>query len=243
MPEIPSGSGLVHAVEPLRNRGGLCRGTRLRKLPEKAFRPLASRGNVVRTTPPLRMPTFLTVKEAATLVGKSPSSIRRIIYPILEQDDHPDRIHIQPAPDEVVQLRLKGENFAWRVSEELLHREVPPETAGSGPQPKPGGTGESGFTGELIAMLRTELGMKNEQITQQMDMNKSLHERLRESNILIGSLQRQLSLPAGKPPEDATFVDQPKTAAPAKSRPTPAPKAQGKKSKGKRGILARWFSR
>ena len=42
------------------------------------------------------MANFLTVKEAAKLVGKSPSSVRRILYPILENDRHPDRHHIEP---------------------------------------------------------------------------------------------------------------------------------------------------
>ena len=73
------------------------------------------------------MATFLTVKEAARHTGKSPSSIRRIIYPIIHDDVHPDRAHIQPSVDESLQLRLKGENFAWRLSEELLHREMPIE--------------------------------------------------------------------------------------------------------------------
>ena len=43
------------------------------------------------------------VKEAARLTGKSSSSIRRIIYPILETPDNPDRQHIQP----VVQIAAK----------------------------------------------------------------------------------------------------------------------------------------
>ena len=54
------------------------------------------------------MPTFLTMKEAATIVGKSPSSIRRVIYPIIEDDKHPDRKHIRPTVDEVAKLRVKG---------------------------------------------------------------------------------------------------------------------------------------
>ena len=71
--------------------------------------------------------SFLTVKEASRLTGRSPSSIRRVIYPIIRDDAHPDRMQIQPTVDEVLQLRVKGENFAWRLSEELLRREVPVE--------------------------------------------------------------------------------------------------------------------
>src|SRR5438046_2006499 len=73
------------------------------------------------------MAPFLTVKEAAQLTGKSPSSIRRVIYPIIHDDAHADRGHIQPSVEEAMQLRVKGENFPWRLSEELLHREMPVE--------------------------------------------------------------------------------------------------------------------
>src|SRR5438132_8601838 len=69
------------------------------------------------------MATFLTVKEASRLTGKSPSSIRRVLYPILHDDAHPDRAHIAPGVEEALQFRLRGDNFAWRVSEELLRRE------------------------------------------------------------------------------------------------------------------------
>ena len=81
------------------------------------------------------MALFLTVKAAAQITGKSPSSIRRIIYPIIKNDAHTDRTHIRPTIDEVLKLRVKGENFAWRLSEELLRREapiVPPPEQGSG---------------------------------------------------------------------------------------------------------------
>ena len=62
------------------------------------------------------MTNFLTMKEAATLTGKSPSSIRRIIYPIIHDDKHPNRKQIRPTVEEVKQLRSKGTNFPWRVS-------------------------------------------------------------------------------------------------------------------------------
>lgn len=77
------------------------------------------------------MPTFVTVKEAARQTGKSASSIRRIIYPIVENDAHPDRVLIEPGVEEAQKGRLAGETFAWKLSEELLHRAVraesPPE--------------------------------------------------------------------------------------------------------------------
>jgi hypothetical protein len=148
--------------------------------------------------------TFLTVKNAATKYNKSPSSIRRIIYPILEDEKHPDRHYIEPAPEDAMAFRLKGENFAWRISEELLTREIPPESVAE----KSTGTilehdlGQG--SGGLLEMLRQELAIKNQQITQQSDLISKqmeliggLSERLREGNILMGSLQQQLKLPDG----------------------------------------------
>src|SRR5438874_873393 len=96
------------------------------------------------------MPTFLTVKEAAQLTGKSPSSIRRIFHPITKDDDHPDRQHVQPSVEEAARLRQNGENFAWHVSEELLRRELPADAAaekGSAPL-RPASSAEN----ELLAM-------------------------------------------------------------------------------------------
>src|SRR2546423_9886585 len=76
------------------------------------------------------MPEFLTVTQAAQQTGRSAGSIRRrIIYPILENDQHPDRSHVEPSVEEVRRLRMKGENFAWRVSRELLDRSGPPKQA------------------------------------------------------------------------------------------------------------------
>src|SRR5688572_18423349 len=99
------------------------------------------------------MATFLTVKEAARFVNKSPSSVRRIIHPIVKSDDHSDRLHIQPTVEEVAQLRLKGEGFAWRISEELLLREMPRDESGK----TAAGNADVG----LLAMLERELAIKN----------------------------------------------------------------------------------
>jgi hypothetical protein len=161
-----------------------------------------------RMSPPLPHPVmarFLTVKEAAQLTGKSPSSIRRVIYPIIHDDKHADREHIHPSTEDAMQLRMKGENFAWRLSEELLRREIPIDTSheqtSTNTATKPAGHGES----DLLGMLRRELDIKNQQIAQQgeliakhVDLINGLNERLREGNILIGSLQQRLTLTDGR---------------------------------------------
>lgn len=147
---------------------------------------------------------FLTVREAALFTGKSPSSIRRLLHPILQAEKHADRQFIQPSVDEVLKLRMKGESFPWRVSEEFLRRAVPPEIVsekGAGAPSKGSNQDET----PLLAMLRRELDIKNQQITQQgeliskqMELISGLGERLREGNILIGALQQRLTLPDGK---------------------------------------------
>ncbi len=189
--------------------------------------------------------TFLTVKEAAELTGKSSSSIRRVLYPIIQQDDHPDRTQIQPSVAEVLQLRLKGENFAWRMSEELLRREIPPESAAEKGSASATSKSTSNAEGELLSMLRRELDIKNQQITQQseflgkqMELLNGLSERLREGNILIASLQQRLSLTDGREAKPVKSVDV-KRSAPAK--PEKGSGIPAKAPKQKHGILSRLF--
>ena len=191
------------------------------------------------------MSNFLTVKEAAKLTGKSSSSIRRVIYPIIEDDKHADRQHIEPPVEEVKKLRMKGENFAWRISEELLRREVPIEaetdTGSKTPTPKQGSDGNT----ELLAMLWRELDIKNHQITQQsemlskqMELISGLSERLREGNILIGSFQQQLTLPEGNVRKTSEIVNakSSQTATPEKGSQTTKEKPMPKK-----GLFSRLF--
>jgi hypothetical protein len=157
--------------------------------------------------PPLSMTTFLTVKEAAKRTGKSPSSVRRIIYPILENDQHPDRHHIEPDVDEAKALRIKGENFAWKISEKLLRREVPEGARKDSSESKAAGQKTDDGSAALIEMLRGELEIKNQQIAAQNELTKSLSERLREGNILMGSLQQQISLTDGSSRKKSEAVD------------------------------------
>jgi len=113
------------------------------------------------------MAPFLTVKEASQLTGKSTSSIRRVIYPIIHDDGHADRPHIQPSVEEVRRLRMKGENFPWRLSEELLRRELPAKAAPAEHVAAFEAKTSAHADGELLGTLRRELEIKNQQITQQ----------------------------------------------------------------------------
>ncbi len=154
------------------------------------------------------MTNFLTVKEAAQLTGKSPSSIRRILYPILENNHHADRHHIEPDVATAKSLRVKGENFAWKISGELLRREVPEGGAKPKEDSKSGGMGDD-QSGAIIEILRGQLDIKDQQIAAQNDVIKGLSERVREGNILMGSLQQQLSPPdtAKRNKSDAVATD------------------------------------
>jgi hypothetical protein len=198
--------------------------------------------------PLIRVPTsFLTVKEAALRTGKSVSSIRRIIYPVLEDDQHADRNHIEPSVDEARRLRADGTSFPWRLSEELLRRSISitNETgshAADSAHRLPNGDGQL----ELLAMLRRELDIKNQQILQQseliakqVELLGGLGERIRESNILIGSLQKHLSLTDGR---DQSIVEPTKSkATPAAGRPEKGSGRPPKSSKTNRSFLSRIF--
>ena len=154
------------------------------------------------------MTNFLTVKEAAKLTGKSPSSIRRILYPILEDNRHPDRHHIEPDVATAKSLRVQGENFAWKISEELLRREVPEGGVKPKGESKSRGIGDD-QSAAIIEILRGQLDIKDQQISAQNDVIKGLSERVREGNILMGSLQQQLSPPdtAKRSKSDAVATD------------------------------------
>jgi hypothetical protein len=193
------------------------------------------------------MTPFLSVKEAARLTGKSPSSIRRIIYPIIHNDAHADRKHVQPTVEDVLRLRVKGENFAWRLSEELLRREVPIEAATENASPGSTARLAAHAEADLLAMLRRELDIKNEQITQQgqllgkqLELISGLSERLREGNILIGSLQQRLALTGGR-------VSTSSPTEPVKSKRGPSAQPEKgstiapKPAKAKRSFLSRIF--
>lgn len=163
--------------------------------------------SVTPSLPHFPMTKFLTVKEAAKIIGKSPSSIRRIIYPILENNRHPDRHHIEPDAATAKALRVKGENFAWKLSEELLRRETPEGGAKALAESKASGTDRGDQSRTIIDMLRKELEIKNSQIATQNELLIGLSERLREGNILMGKLQQQLSLSDGSTRNKADVVD------------------------------------
>ena len=69
-----------------------------------------------------------------------------------------------------MKLRVKGDNFTWRVSEEFLRREVPIVDPSSKPTSSAHGSATATGSDALVDMLRRELDIKNHQITQQSEM-------------------------------------------------------------------------
>ncbi len=69
------------------------------------------------------MNTFLTIAEACEKTSRSASTIRRLIKSIADDDTHVDRAAIEPTPKEVAAFKKKGENFTWRIREDIVMRE------------------------------------------------------------------------------------------------------------------------
>lgn len=153
------------------------------------------------------MTTFLTVKAAAIFSNRSPSSVRRIIYPILEDNRHPDRHHIEPDVATAKSLRVKGENFAWKVSEEFLRRMMAEEGTKPTTESKPASKIVLDQSAAMLEIFRKQLDIKDQQIAAQNEVIKGLSERVREGNILMGSLQQQLSLTDGSARNKSGVVD------------------------------------
>jgi hypothetical protein len=149
--------------------------------------------------------TLLTIREAADATGHSTHKIRRLIKAIADDPKHPDRSHVEPNPIDVERLLSEGVQFTWRISEESVRRQL-------GDTPPPMASRESGAaeSGEMFALLQRamaakdsaeaklfdQLKTKDDQIAGLQQTVTSLNERLRESNVLMASVQRQL--PEGK---------------------------------------------
>ena len=178
--------------------------------------------------PQFPMTTFLTVKAAATFSNRSPSSVRRIIYPILEDNRHPDRHHIEPDVATAKSLRVKGENFAWKISEQLLRRVMDEEGPRANAESKSAVKGAPDQSTAIIEILRKQLDIKDQQIAAQNDVIKGLSERVREGNILMGSLQQQLSLTDGSSRGNSDVVESDPSSVKPEQRSEPSPESDRK---------------
>ena len=178
--------------------------------------------------------TFLTIREAAEQTGHSTHKIRRLIKAVADQPNHADRSHVEPTPADVTRLTAEGVQFTWRITEELVRRELGDAPVATSAGEKPGtGVGESA---DVLALLQRamaakeqaesrlfdQLKTKDEQISGLQQTVTSLNERLRESNLLMGSLQRQLP-PPNKAAAGVLNADEPQPSAVKEKRPTKSP--------------------
>ncbi len=143
------------------------------------------------------MDTLLTIAEAAEKVARSHSTIRRLIKTIADSPAHPDRSGIEPSRKVVEAFKKKGENFTWMVREDVLRRHL---QSAPNTEEKQDASSSGQMKQDVFQILRKELEIKNRQIEKQWDVINSLNERLREGNILMGSLQQRLALPTGESP-------------------------------------------
>jgi len=169
---------------------------------------------------------LLTIGEAAKMTGRSASTIRRFIHSIVETDKHPNRSSIVPSPAQAASFKKKGEIFTWRIREDVLLGEFRSAQAEEKKSP-------SGLSPDVLMILQKELDLKNRQIEKQWEVIQALNDRLREGNILMGSLQQRLVLPEAQSPVEAVAES------PAMKPSTEAIKETTKKAKKK--SLFQWL--
>lgn len=138
---------------------------------------------------------FITISEATEKTGRSASTIRRLIRTITETANHPDRSAVEPDAKQVAILKKKGENFTWKIREDVLLKNF---EGALKEEKKLAATP----TGDILDILQKELELKNQQIEKQWEVIHALNDRLREGNILMGSLQKRLAPPAAESPVD-----------------------------------------
>lgn len=194
---------------------------------------------------------FLSLSDAAHKTGRSLSTIRRIVRTIADSPSHSDRGGISPSAHEAVEWKKKGEIFAWKIREDILMKHLeraPKKGKKSVSESKDGKEG-------ILGILRTELELKNRQIEKQWEVIHALNDRLREGNILMGSLQQRLALPVRSSNEEIpvevsvakvskeTSMESSRTT-PTKASKAPSTEAARKASKkaSRRGLL-RWILR
>ncbi len=156
------------------------------------------------------MPDFHSIREATQVTGVSVTTLRRFIRAIVADEGHPDREHLLPTVEDVRRMKAAGEQFTWKISDELLKREY-----GERSWSKASSGEDFGPLGEVLALLRDQLRsadeqlkVKDYQIASQVEIIHSLNERIHEGNVLMATVQKQVALaepakpknePAAKP--------------------------------------------
>lgn len=179
------------------------------------------------------MSKYLTVKEAMKLVGKSESTIKRLLREITKQDDHEDRDLIQPSHSDVEERRKAREPYIWKISSDLLEKRYPKENAEQGTEAAERTSTTRSVDNEIIAVLRDQLESKDRQIqTLENQLDKkdvqisNQHERMRETNTLMRDLQQRLVIAAPPNATDIVVETTPEKGTVVPANPSPAKKKQ-----------------
>ena len=148
------------------------------------------------------MEQFLTVKEATDLVGKSESTIKRLLREVVKNEDHADRTAIQPTAQELNQKRDAGEPYVWKIERQFLLRSFPVDPAAKSTR-RGGGDSANINSAPIIEVLNHQLQSKDRQIEvleKQLDRKDeqiaNQNDRMHESNVLMRELQTKLAITA-----------------------------------------------
>lgn len=196
--EHPNPRGQSHFIARLVRRGILC--------------PLLC---------PNSMQDFLTITEAIAFTKKSKSTIRRFVNAVVSNPQDKRRDDIRPSPDEVERFKAEKQPFQWLIRRELLQQLFLDQPAAQ--QPMHGSPVADANGTRLLTILDHELAIKekhlseimrqltvkDDQIARLNNSVDSLNERLREGNVLIGTLQQRLALAAPSQPATSVVVDSP----------------------------------
>lgn len=141
---------------------------------------------------------MLTIREASERTGHSPHKIRRLIKTVVGQPDHKDRNEIEPNKKDVARLLGEGVQFTWRINEEFVRRDLG-DVAEIRRNENLGKSSTTGDSSELLTLLQRITDAKEqaearlfEQLRIKDEQIAALNDRLRESNVLMASLQKQL---------------------------------------------------
>lgn len=153
------------------------------------------------------MQQFLSVKEATELVGKSESTIKRLLREIVKNPEHSDRTSIQPSVEELEQKRAANEPYAWRIDRQFLLKSFPVDPDGKIIQKARGESSAAAAALPVIDLLREQLQSKDRQIEvleKQLDRKdeqiSNQNDRMHESNVLMKELQERLAIAPPVPP-------------------------------------------
>ncbi len=160
------------------------------------------------------MDQHLSVSEAREFIGKSESTIKRLLREIVADPQHVDRLFILPSAEEVERRKAAKEPYVWKIDRQFLLRRFPQEDAAES-----GGVTDGGpvmtHVELVMQVLQEQLKSKDEQmrtLEKQLDRKDdqiaSLNERMRESNVLMRELQQRLAIAAPQPVASEAFVEQ-----------------------------------